>query len=173
MRWSPMGELEGMRRRMGRMLEEMIGRHPLEEEMTLDAFVPAVDVYTTDQEVVVCAELPGLDAKDVSVEISENRAIVMGQTSRTSEAKQENYFRSERSFGSFRRAVLLPERVKEAEATAKFENGILTIRAPRLEPAEHKAHKIPIAASQEGQGIGAAPEEPRAQASGQVLPDKD
>ena len=159
-----MGELETMRRRMSRMLEEMIGRHPLEEEMALEAFVPAVDVYTTDQEVVVCAELPGLDAKDVSVEISENRAILSGQTSRTAEAREENYFRSERSFGSFRRAVLLPERVKEAEATAKFENGILTVRAPRLEPAERKAHKIPIEAAQEKPVLGAGQEQPSSQA---------
>lgn len=153
MRWSPMGEIESMRRRMSRLVEEMIGRHPFEEEMAIEtAFIPAVDVYLTDTDAVVTAELPGLDIKDVSVEVSDDRVILGGEMRRSTEVKEENFFRSERSYGSFRRIVTLPERVKEDQARATFDSGVLTIRAPLAEPAERKAHRIPI---QEGQATGA------------------
>ncbi|MBU6427894.1 MAG: Hsp20/alpha crystallin family protein, partial [Cyanobacteria bacterium REEB65] len=95
---------------------------------------------------VVTAELPGLDIKDINVEIAENRIVLSGQTRRESEIREENYFRSERSFGSFQRSIALPDRVLEDQVTATFENGILTIRAPLLEPTERRAKKVPIEA---------------------------
>jgi len=138
MRWEPLGELEGMRRAMDRMFDQMIGgagisRLGLPSLEGGKTFLPSVEVYTTENEVVVKAELPGLEAKDVNVEILEDHVMLTGEMKKESEIKEDNYYRTERQYGHFERMIPLPERVKDAEAKAQFKNGVLTIRAPLAE----------------------------------------
>ena len=136
MRWEPMGEIESMRRAMDRMFGQMLGTGGLGSLPSLDigrAFVPNVEVYTTENEVVVKAELPGLDAKDVNVEIMEDTVHLTGELKKEEEIKEDNYYRSERQYGHFERLIPLPNRVKDGEAKASFKHGVLTIRAPLAE----------------------------------------
>jgi HSP20 family protein len=134
MRWEPLGELESMRRMIDQMLGgTLAGRMNLP---TLDlgrTFMPNVEVYTTGNEVVVKAELPGLDPKDVNVEILEDQVLLTGELKKEEEIKEDNYYRSERQFGHFERAIPLPNRVKDDQAKATFKDGVLTIRAPLAE----------------------------------------
>ena len=106
---------------------------------------PAIDVYKTDTEVVLSAELPGLAAKDIDLEITEDSVRLSGETRQESEINEDNYFWSERRFGAFSRTVPLPALVKEKEAKASFKDGVLTVRAPLAERAAEKGtHKITI-----------------------------
>lgn len=135
MRWEPMGEIESMRRMMDRMFGQMLAS-PLSGLPSLEgarAFSPNVEVYTTENEVVVKAELPGLEAKDVNVEITEDSIHLMGEMKKEEEVTEDNYYRTERQYGHFERLIPLPNRVKDTEAKAAFKHGMLTIRAPLAE----------------------------------------
>lgn len=139
MRWEPFSEIESMRRVMDRMFDQVLGgthagRMPGMAQLDFGrAFTPNVEVYQTGNEVVIKAELPGLDPKDVHVEILEDQVMLTGELKQESEIKEDNYFRSERQYGHFERVVPLPNRIKDGEAKASFKNGVLTVRAPLAE----------------------------------------
>lgn len=148
MRWEPRSELEAMRRMMDRVMEQMGSSRLLGLLPSLEggrAFLPNVEVYTGENEVVVTAELPGIDPKDVEVEITEDAVHLCGESRREEEIQEDTYFRSERQFGRFDRIIALPERVKEEAANATFKNGVLTIRAPLAEPVKRpQARKLSV-----------------------------
>lgn len=146
-RREPFSELERMRRQMDRMFGSMLGgglmKLPGLEEAQV--FLPNVEVFETDKEVVVNAELPGLDPKDVDVEISEDSVTIRGETSTSSEVKEDTYFHSERQYGKFERTIGLPDLIKDKEAKATFKHGLLTVRAPlAVEKKRPESRKIQI-----------------------------
>jgi len=95
---------------------------------------PRVDVYDTEKEVVLTAELPGVAKEDIEVVAEDGHLTLRGQTKREEEAQEEGYYRRERVYGQFERLIHLPAEVDEQNVTAKFENGVLEIRAPKKEP---------------------------------------
>jgi HSP20 family protein len=106
------------------------------------AFEPRVDVVETDQEVKVTAELPGLDAEDVDLTLSHNVLTIKGEKQHEHEEKGENYFRAERSYGSFQRSLALPQGVETDAAQAAFDKGVLTVTFPKT--AVEASHKIAV-----------------------------
>lgn len=139
-RWSPFEEMETMRRQMDRMFDQMLGGSGLGRSFaslpqleSARVFAPNVEVYATDKDVVIKAELPGIDPKDVDVEITEEAVHLTGEMKREEEIKEDNYYRTERQYGHFERVIPLPNRIKDSEAKANFKNGVLTIRAPLAE----------------------------------------
>lgn len=139
-----------MRRRMERAFGRVLPRitwAPSLEGRGEELILPEVDVYQTADEVVVSAELPGIEAKDVSVEVSEDAITISGTCKRESEIEEEGYYQAERQFGQFMRKLALPSKIKDQEAKASFKNGVLTVRAPLAEEAKKlKGHKIAIEA---------------------------
>jgi HSP20 family protein len=117
-----------------RMFEQAF-RAPLWRTMEGEPFDfgPALDVYETETEVVVKAELPGVRKEDIDLTFEEDRLILRGESKHEEEVKEEGYHRRELRYGSFRRAVSLPAAVKQEEIAATFQDGILTIRAPKSE----------------------------------------
>lgn len=147
MRREPHGELEQMRRQMDRMIGNVFGRglFGLPALETAQALVPNVEVFETDRDLVINAELPGMDPKDVTVEITEDAVRLVGESCCSSEIKEDKYFRSERQYGRFERLIPLPDPIKDQEAKATFKNGVLTIRAPLTQEAKRqRAHKVDI-----------------------------
>ncbi len=128
---------------MERMFERLVPRRwwPLEEEEYV--FGPAVDVYETDNEVVVKVELPGVTREDVNVTAQEDAVVIDGRSKQEEEVEEEGYYRRELRYGSFHRAVPLPATINPDEVQAKFANGVLTIRAPKA-PAPEAGKKIEI-----------------------------
>jgi HSP20 family protein len=106
--------------------------------------VPALDVYETDDEVVLKAETPGLSKDQIEVTLTDSTLTVSGEKKKEAEVKEPNYYRSERSFGSFSRTVHLPAEVKSAEAKATFKDGVLEVRLPKTEAARRKAVKVKV-----------------------------
>ncbi len=145
-RWEPFRELERMREEMDRLFERLfgLGRRglfaPLVEAPTV---VPAVDVYETDKEVVVKAELPGMSKEDLEINATEDSLTLKGEIKKDEEVSEEGYYRRERRYGSFERVIPLPTEVKPDQAKAKFQNGVLEVRLPKVKRAP-KAKKIKI-----------------------------
>lgn len=96
-------------------------------------FGPAVDMYETDTEVVVKAELPGVNKDDIDLSVEDDVLRLSGESRHEEQVNEEGYHRRELRYGSFRRVVPLPAAVKQHEIAASFDNGILTIRAPKAE----------------------------------------
>ncbi|OLN25638.1 heat shock protein Hsp20 [Desulfovibrio sp. DV] len=107
-----------------------------------DGGYPAVDVSETEGVVTVRAELPGLEPADVSISVENDALILRGEKKFEGEEKKDDYHRIERAYGSFSRLIPLPGKVKEAEAKARFDKGVLTVTLPR--DAAEAARNIPI-----------------------------
>jgi len=107
--------------------------------------VPTLDLSEKDGNLVIEAELPGIEKKDVKVTYQENAVTIEGESHREKEEKQDGYYRSERHYGSFYRVVPLPAAVDFEKAQAEFKNGMLTVTLPKAPPAPEKTQTIPIA----------------------------
>jgi HSP20 family protein len=125
--WRPFEELERIRREFDRLIKEFFAK----EEPAKRHFAPALDVYETDGEVVVKAELPGVKKEDVEVLVRDNSLIIRGEKKEEKEEKTEAYHRVERVYGKFERVVALPVDVKLEGVKAKFKDGVLEIRLPK------------------------------------------
>jgi HSP20 family protein len=108
-------------------------------------FAPRLDVVERDGELLVSAELPGLEEKDISVEVHGNVLSLQGEKKSEHEERKAGWHWSERSYGSFRRMVELPVDVEADKASASFKNGVLTITLPKAESA--KVRNIPVNAA--------------------------
>ena len=105
-------------------------------------FAPALDMYQTNDAVVIETSLPGIEPKDVDISIEQDVLTIKGQSKKTSEVDEKNYYRKEMTAGSFYRSVALPTHVLEDEAKAEFDNGMLKIMIPKA--PEVKAKKINV-----------------------------
>jgi HSP20 family protein len=101
-------------------------------------FSPQVDVVETDTEVKVQAELPGLEEKDFEVSVSQDALTIRGEKKQEKEEKGRNYFRTERSYGLFQRAIPLPRNVDADRVSAEFSKGVLTISLPKVAAKEDR-----------------------------------
>jgi len=137
MLWNPFAEIERIRREFDRLLEELVPREEGER-----VFAPVVDVYETDQELVVKAELPGVKKENVEVSIRDNALHIRGEKKEEKEERTGAYHRVERVYGRFERAVPLPTDVKVESAKAEFKDGVLEIRIPKAEGAKEKKIEI-------------------------------
>jgi len=113
-------------------------------ETGMETFSPSIDVREDEKEIVVKAELPGVEDKDVEVLLSGNALTLKGEKREEKEEKEKGYYHMERRYGAFSRVIPLPEGVETEKAEASYKNGILTIRVPRKESAIETGKKIPI-----------------------------
>src|SRR6266516_2168344 len=104
-----------------------------ETPVSTTAWNPSVDIFENDNDVVIKAELPGMNAKDIEVKLENNILVLKGERRFEKEAKEENYYRIEREYGSFSRAFSLPAAVNGDKVTAEYKDGVLTIVLPKKE----------------------------------------
>lgn len=107
---------------------------------------PRFEVSEVDGTIVVDAELPGMDEKDVQVTLQDNILTIKGEKKQEEETKKKNCYISERSYGSFQRSLQLGSGVDESKVSASFKKGVLTIKIPKVEPEKSKARTIDIKA---------------------------
>jgi len=135
---------------MDRMMEDFFGRRlrPWWPERWFrgdgEARTPALDVFEEKDEIVVKAELPGMDKENIEVNLTDNLLTIKGEKKKEEEIKEENYYRCERSYGSFVRSIELPKAVRSDKVKASFKNGILEVRAPKTEEAKAKEIKVKV-----------------------------
>jgi len=142
-RWDPFRDLNILQERMNRAFEDAAGRRwKGDEPAPATSWSPAVDIYETDQEILVQAELPGIDRKDIALQVENNVLTLKGDRRFEKETNQENYHRIERSYGGFSRTFAIPAIVDEGGIRADFKDGILKIALPKKE--QMKARQIKI-----------------------------
>jgi HSP20 family protein len=115
-----------------------------EGELSTRTWAPPVDIYETGDSIVLKAELPGVDPKDVDVRVEENRLYLKGERKFEKEVKEENYHRVERSYGSFARSFALPNSIAADRVTADYKDGLLTLTLPKREEAKPKTIKVEV-----------------------------
>ena len=136
---------------MERMMEDFMRRpfsmFPMMCSLTAkieETLSPAIDVFEEDNAVVVKAELPGMKKEDISVELSNGILKITGEKKREETVEKKNYYRTERSLGSFERRISLPAETQVDKAKASFKDGLLEIKIPKSEEAKKKQRKINI-----------------------------
>lgn len=105
---------------------------------------PAMNVYDAADKLVVTAEAPGVEAKDIELNVVENSLTLSGRRSENAEDKDRSYYRRERFDGEFTRTITLPEKVDPDGVTAQFKNGILTIELPKAKEAKPRSIQIKV-----------------------------
>jgi HSP20 family protein len=148
--WRPLADLSRWESETDRMFNDFFGSRMRpwwptrwsggDDEIT----TPALDVYEEKDEIVVKAELPGLEKSDIQVNISDSHMTLKGEKKKEEKVEGENYYRRERSYGAFLRSVELPTGVQADKVKASFKNGILEIRLPMTEEAKAKEIKVKI-----------------------------
>lgn len=113
----------------------------------LATWAPAVDIYETENELVVKADLPDLQEKDIDVRITNNTLTIRGERKFENGVKEDNYLRIERSYGSFMRNFSLPNTVSSENIRADYRNGVLTLHMAKREESKPKQIKISVAAN--------------------------
>jgi len=107
-------------------------------------WLPSIDVSETKSDLVIKAELPGMDSKDIDISLSNGFLTIKGEKNQEKEEKDENYYLIERSYGSFTRSVRLPREVQSDKITASFKNGVLRVTLPKSEEAKKKEIKVKV-----------------------------
>ena len=145
-RWEPFRELAALQNEMGRWMSQVAGVGGLPGNGQSSTWMPAVDVWETDKELVLSFDLPGIPEDKIAVELDDNVLTVTGERGRTQEHSSDRFYRFERRFGQFSRSVTLPTGIKEEDIKAEYKDGVLEIRVPK--PEVPKPKRIQIA----GQG---------------------
>ena len=143
-----MASLADFRNEMNRLFEGFFSR-PLPmpgwfETIEPGQWLPAVDMSETDRQIHVRAELPGIDPKDVDVSVSEDRLVISGEKKTEAEESGAGWSHRESHYGSFSRAIPLPEAVDPAKVTARYDKGVLTVELTKSPSSA--ARKVPVLA---------------------------
>lgn len=142
-KWDPFREATTLQERINRLFEDAFPRaRDREEDLNLGTWRPAVDIYEEETGVVLKAELPGVKKEDVSVEVKDNVLTIKGERKVDSEVKEKNYYRRERTHGSFSRSFNLQYAVNPDKIKARFKDGVLEIEVPK--PEEEKTKQINV-----------------------------
>ena len=138
-RWDPFREVNATRQ-----LDNLFGRWPswTERPTSTSAWTPNVDIFENENELIVKAELPGVDPKDVELNVEKNVLRISGERTLEFEEQKENYHRVERAHGSFSRSFSLPQLVDDSKIEAEYKDGVLTVHVPKHEKAKPRQIKI-------------------------------
>lgn len=145
-RWEPFRDMLSLQERVNRIFEESFRtRTSGEEDWALGgSWAPAVDIYEQDNNIVLKAELPGLDPKDVDIRLENNTLTLQGERKLDTEVKRESYHRVERSYGTFTRSFTLPAVVDQQNIKADYREGVLRVTLPKREEAKPKQISISV-----------------------------
>jgi len=140
---TPFRDFERMRSEMDRLWNSFFERGTLRGEEGGE-WLPSLDIAETKNEIVVKAEVPGLEAKDIDISLSEGLLTIKGDKKQEREEKEENYHLVERSYGTFTRSIRIPNEVQSDKINASYKNGVLKIVLPKSEEAKKKEVKIKV-----------------------------
>lgn len=142
-RWDTYRGLSSLQDRMNRLFDETFSRgRSLESEM--GTWTPAVDIYETEQELVLKADLPDVHEHEIDIRIENNMLTIRGERKFQSEASQDSYLRIERAYGPFTRSFALPNTIQSDAIKADYHDGVLSVRMPKREESKPKQIRIGI-----------------------------
>jgi HSP20 family protein len=141
-----MKELENLRRQMDRLFDEwMIPERDFPLLPHGDrSWAPAIEMQETDTAIILKAEIPGMEAKDLDVEVSEESVQISGERQQEKRTEEKGCFRSEFQYGRFERSMRLPTSIKNTEVKSEFKDGLLTLTLPKSEESRRKVVKVEL-----------------------------
>ena len=142
-RWNPRRELFGFHNSINRMFNDFFSQTVRSDEAVSSwGWNPVVDIYENEENIVIKAEIPGVDKNDIVVDVKGRVLTLKGERSTDNAVKEDNYYRQERSYGKFERAFALPVEVDPDKIKADFKDGVLKIDIPKAE--ENKPRQVTI-----------------------------
>jgi HSP20 family protein len=145
-RWEPARELNTIQSEMNRLFNTFFDNPTAGgasgNGATMRRWIPATDLVETENDFVLKADLPGLTEEDVNIELEDDVLTISGERKSEHEDRKDGYYRIERSYGSFRRSLTLPEGVDPEAVKASFDHGVLEVHVPK--PEERKPRKVAI-----------------------------
>ncbi len=142
-RYNPFSELRAMQEQMNRLLDLAWSKEQ-GEELREGVWQPLVDIYEDSETVVIKAELPGMEQKDIEVKIENNTLVLRGERKHDQEIQKENYHRIERFYGTFQRSFSLPQTVDQEKVQATCDKGVLTVILPKKEETKPKQITVEV-----------------------------
>jgi HSP20 family protein len=149
-RFEPFRNTSSLQDQINRFFNEALDRSS--DEASLTPWAPAVDIYETEQALVVKADLPDIKPEDLDIRVENNILTIRGERKFEKQVNEENYLRVERSYGSFSRSFSLANSVNAEAIQADYKNGVLTLSIPKREEAKPKQIKVHV----EGPAVAAA-----------------
>ena len=142
-RFNPIRDIISLRNRNNNIFDDLFYQNRRgDEKLTMWNWKPVVDIYDTEDKFVINAELPGVDKKDIVIDVKDRLLTLKGERSSEKEVKEDKYHRRERAYGSFERVFTLPAEIDPDQIKADFKNGILKIDIPK--PEEQKPRQITV-----------------------------
>ena len=141
-RWEPFRGAATLQDKVNRLFSDVFERNS--EESSLTAWAPSVDIYETEHELVVKADLPEVDPKDLDIRVENNILTIRGERKFEKKVSEENYLRVERAYGSFARSFTLANTVNSEAIKADYQSGVLTLSIPKKEEAKPKQIKVNV-----------------------------
>jgi HSP20 family protein len=141
-RWNRLGNLSNLQEQVNQLFESAVPTRS--ENSALTSWAPAVDIYETENELVLKADVPDVNEKDIDIRVENNTLTVRGQRNFSQEVKEDNYLRIERTYGSFSRSFGLPSSVNTEAIKADYKNGVLTVEMPKRAESKPKQVKINV-----------------------------
>ena len=141
-RWEPLREFSTLQNEMNRLFNTVFDTPAANGGATLRRWMPAMDLVETEDHFVLRADLPGMTEADVSIEVRDNTVRISGERKAEHEQRERGWYRLERQFGKFSRALSLPDGINADAIEAKFVNGVLEVWIPK--PEERKPRRIEI-----------------------------
>jgi HSP20 family protein len=141
-RWEPFRGVTTLQDQINHLFNDAFERTG--EQSNLSAWAPAVDIYETEHELVVKADLPDVDPKDLDIRVENNILTIRGERKFEKKVNEENYLRVERAYGSFARSFTLANTVNTDAIKADYQNGVLTLTIPKREEAKPKQVKVNV-----------------------------
>jgi HSP20 family protein len=139
-RWEPFREIATLQDEMSRLMNTVVGGNG--ETTATRTWVPAVDVWETDTELVYAFDLPGIPENAISLEVEDGALLVSAERERTQETSEEKFYRFERRFGSFSRTIALPQGVSDDSVSADYNHGVLEVHVKKPEQAKPRRIQI-------------------------------
>src|SRR6266516_2853318 len=141
-RWEPFRGVNTLQDQFNRLFNDVFDRKAGESSLT--AWAPAVDIYETEHELVVKADLPEVDPKDLDIRVENNILTIRGERKFEKKVNEDNYLRVERAYGSFARSFTLANTVNSDAIKADYQDGVLTLTIPKREEAKPKQIKVNV-----------------------------
>lgn len=143
-RWETFRGANTLQEQVNRLFNDVFERSS--QESNLSTWAPAVDIAETEHELVVEADLPGVDPKDLDIRVENNVLTIRGERKFEKKVNEDNYLRVERAYGSFTRSFSLSNTVNSEAIKADYQNGVLSLSIPKREEAKPKQIKVNVAA---------------------------
>jgi HSP20 family protein len=141
-RWEPFRGATTLQEQINRVFGDVVGR--TDEESNLTPWAPAVDIFETENELVVKADLPDVNPQDLDIRVENNVLTIRGERKFDKKVNEDNYLRIERAYGSFSRSFSLASSVNAEAIKADYQNGVLTLSIPKREEAKPKQIKVNV-----------------------------